>query len=92
MDPLYGAAGGVLVEAGATGDIAVVIQRRKGDIAVPIWLWLSGAWVDVASLTAQQFNTYVTARLDSLTDPQATLDASGNLVKVDGLTIARTQF
>lgn len=87
------------MEAGASGDIAVVIQRRKGDIPVPIYLWLGGAWVDVLTLTAPQFSTYVDARLATTSNPNGLLnvnnpDGSITIVgqKVDGLAISRTQF
>jgi hypothetical protein len=80
------------MEQGATGDISIGILRRNGSITVPVYLWLGGAWVDLAALTAAQWNTYVTARLAATTNPQATLDANANQVKVDGLTITRTQF
>jgi hypothetical protein len=71
------------MEPDATGNIAVVIQRRKGDITVPIYLWLGGQWVDVATLTAQQFNSWVNNRL-------AYTAAWTDTPPIDNLTISRT--
>ena len=71
------------MEPNATGDIAVAIQRRKGDIAVPVYLWLGGQWVDIASLTGQQFSAWVTNRLSYVT-------AAEDIPPIDNLTINRT--
>ena len=84
------------MQAGATGDIAVAILRRNGSIAVPVYLWLGGAWVDFQSLTGAQFSTYVDARLAiEDVDPNGTITNEDRTIsrrKMDGLTITRTQF
>lgn len=87
------------MEAGASGDIAIAIQRRNGQITVPVYLWLGGVWVDFQTLTAAQFSTYVDARLATTSNPNGEIninnpDGSITVVgqKVDGLTITRTQF
>lgn len=87
------------MEAGASGDISIVLLRRNGTVTVPVYLWLGSVWVDVATLTSAQFSTYVDARLATLTNPNGQININnpdGTITvvgqKVDGLTITRTQF
>lgn len=71
------------MEPNATGDIAIAILRRKGDITVPVYVWLGGQWVDLASLTAQQFSAWVTNRLTYSMRAE-------DVPPIDNLTINRT--
>jgi hypothetical protein len=70
------------IDGDATGDIAIAILRRKGDIAVPVYLWTGGQWVDFAVIPAAQFSAWV--------DLRPTLFPSGDFSKTDNLTISRT--
>ena len=71
------------MEPNATGDIAIAILRRKGDITVPVYLWLGGQWVDLATLTAQQFGVWVTNRLSYSA-------LAEDIPPIENLTINRT--
>lgn len=90
------------MEAGASGDITICIMRRNGTVGIPIWLWLGGVWVDVATLTAAQFSAYVNARLATdvpnpngyTSNPDSSTSAVTPAIRlrVDGLTISKDQF
>ena len=68
----------------ATGDIAIAVLRRKGDIGVPVYVWIdlgSGpSWVDFATLTAPQFSAWVDSR---------TAFAAQQTTKTVGVTLSR---
>lgn len=78
------------IDSSATGDIAIAIQRRKGDISVPVYVWIdlgSGpAWVDFLSLTGTQFSAWVDQRCAGIdVDP-----TQPNQPKTPGFTLSRT--
>lgn len=81
----------------ASGDIAIAIQRRKGDIGVPVYIWIdlgSGpVWVDFLTLTGPQFSAWVDARCAANFNyplSPSPADPPGTQTKVVNLTISRT--